>query len=124
MKEQKSYSFFTVSRKQHPDKIVANAILAASLVEMKQNKDNFATDLSHAHLCGWEVSRVLFPVMLICGMLAQFKVTSPEELDAQGAQQFVNLSLIPTCRGQATNANKDLLIKPCYSGHAEISDHV
>ena len=63
---------------------VAIAVLAPSLVETTQNKDNLDTDLACARLCGREVLWILFLVLFIFGVPGQSQVTTTEELDALG----------------------------------------
>ena len=41
-------------------------------------------------MLGWEVLGVIFPGMLKSGVSGHSQVTTTEELDALGAQQFVN----------------------------------
>ena len=74
----------------------------------------------HVCLCGWEVLWVLYPVLLTSAMPGQALLTTPEEVELPGTQQFVNTSshflhAVDKPRGW----NIDLVSKPCFPEHTE-----
>ena len=79
-------------------------------------KDNFGADLSHARLYGWGFKTIVYPVIFISGMLGQFLVTTPEELDALGFKAICKpVVVFLNAIDEPQRENKDLSRKLCFT---------